>query len=208
MNYNFVIPQKLNRPWYDDFKTLVNQIDNILKNEEIERKSNDEIILNAIQNLTLGQEMWIPVDIFNVNRPFSSTTSLTFVPATTSQIKSYTTKNFGIDIPYQTLKIVSCIRAQRFSGTQGGVLYLQIEYTPNEDETPSPIWTFEQREFNTTQYDPNWINCATIFYDTLLPNTLFDKAGEYNFVVYFKSKDGGEVRVANDRILLYFIIKT
>lgn len=210
MNYNLPIPEKKTRPWYNEFVDLINRIDNVLKNEEITRESNDAEIRNRIQNYEFSTTLWIPVPVNTINRPFSKTSSTTFVKATTGMVDFYLAeKNYGILLDnIATLRIIEAIRGQRYSGSQGGELYVSIEYTQNKDITePEEIWRLPVRSFNTDSYDPDWLQCDYILYDEELPIFLFNNIGYYNFQTYFRSKDGGEVRIANDRItLLYKII--
>ena len=206
MNYNFLLPEYLQRPWYNSFKDLIQQIDNVLKSEEIERINKDKEIEEQIKNIniTIG---WLSVSINHIQTAnFSKTTSLNYVPATETQIQYWCNKRFAIpqDYPFSELVIISAIRAQRYSGTQGGKAYLQIQYRKQDGESFTPIWNFEERDFNTNSYDADWVNCHYILYAEIIPIDLFDNDGEYNFVILFKSKDNGEVRVKNDRITLYY----
>lgn len=210
VNYNFSIPKKQQRPWYEEFVQLVNQIDDVLKSLEIQRLVKDGEIKTIIENFSTQTYYWQPIPVNNINRPYGTTTSTSFVKLENGKIEFYTTGHWGMELKNAlALYINAAIRAQRYSGIQGGELYMQIEFSPNPDETtPTPIWSLPVRSFNTDSYDPYWLNCAYILYYEEIPVFLFNNKGYYNFQTYFRSKDGGEVRVANDRITLLYKIRT
>ena len=94
-NYQWVIPEKFKVDWYNDFLSLINQIDNSLKNEEIKRKQFDQYLLQLIADLgnLIGH--------YYIYIPLRNTTSSLVEYNSTSwgervNVSSYTKEYFGL----------------------------------------------------------------------------------------------------------------
>lgn len=190
-NYNWIIPVKYKEDWYDDFVSLITQIDNSLKNEEVARKQVDETLLSLLGQSNVQRNYYVYVPLRNLTSGLATYNGTTWVERL--NVASYTKEYFGLPSDkIVEVKYYVYYRARMSdNNTQGYIKSRLRQTTPSGQYVETP-----ERVINSA----SWSHYSEVID---VPKTILTPDGLLDAMLFLKV-DNGTINAYMDRTFLLF----
>lgn len=195
-NYNWTIPPRLKVDWYDDFVSLINQIDTSLKNEEIARQQADENLLQLINRLIqTTTEYYVYVPFRNLVSSLISYSGTDW--SEVERAGSYSKACFGLPVDkIVEVKYYTYYRAKMSNTDQIGYVKSRFKQT-----VPSGQYVETQPEI---VIGTNWQHFSRVID---VPKEMLEQDGLFEAALLLKV-DTGTIQAYMDRTFLLIKMKS